>query len=73
VIGITAFEMGYRKVGGGWISLGFSAIGPGFPPWHPSEQILDQFRSLLAGNLPTSSSTTPLLRPLSKTAYKRSA
>lgn len=35
-------EMGYRKVGGGWISLGFSAAAR-VPALHPSEQILDQF------------------------------
>ncbi|MCP9772675.1 DUF4912 domain-containing protein [Synechococcus sp. Tobar12-5m-g] len=35
-------ELGYRKVGGGWISLGFSASAR-VPALHPSEQILDQF------------------------------
>ncbi len=35
-------ELGYRKHGGGWLSLGFSAIAR-VPSLHPSEQILDQF------------------------------
>jgi uncharacterized protein len=35
-------ELGYRKVGGGWISLGFSASAR-VPALHPSDQILDQF------------------------------
>jgi hypothetical protein len=35
-------ELGYRKLGGGWISLGFSAVAR-VPALHPSEQILDQF------------------------------
>ncbi|MCT0214205.1 MULTISPECIES: DUF4912 domain-containing protein [unclassified Synechococcus] len=35
-------ELGCRKAGGGWISLGFSAAAR-VPALHPSEQILDQF------------------------------
>jgi len=35
-------ELGCRKVGGSWISLGFSAAAR-VPALHPSEQILDQF------------------------------
>ncbi|MFM7086444.1 MAG: DUF4912 domain-containing protein [Cyanobium sp.] len=35
-------ELGYRKTGGGWISLAFSSVAR-VPALHPSEQILDQF------------------------------
>ncbi|CAK6701363.1 DUF4912 domain-containing protein [Synechococcus sp. BA-124 BA4] len=35
-------ELGYRKHGGGWLSMGFSAVAR-VPALHPSEQILDQF------------------------------
>ena len=35
-------ELGYRKSGGGWISLAFSSVAR-VPALHPSEQILDQF------------------------------
>ncbi|MCX5930426.1 MAG: DUF4912 domain-containing protein [Cyanobacteria bacterium] len=35
-------ELGYRKHGGGWLSMGFSAMAR-VPALHPSEQILDQF------------------------------
>jgi hypothetical protein len=35
-------ELGYRKGGGGWISLAFSSVAR-VPALHPSEQILDQF------------------------------
>jgi len=35
-------ELGYRKAGGGWISLAFSSVAR-VPALHPSEQILDQF------------------------------
>ena len=35
-------ELGYRKIGGGWISLAFSSVAR-VPALHPSEQILDQF------------------------------
>ena len=35
-------ELGYRKSGGGWISLAQSAVAR-VPALHPSEQILDQF------------------------------
>ncbi len=35
-------ELGYRKHGGGWLSLGFSSVAR-VPALHPSEQILDQF------------------------------
>ncbi|MCT0245962.1 MULTISPECIES: DUF4912 domain-containing protein [Synechococcaceae] len=59
-------EMGYRKVGGGWISLGFSASAR-VPALHPSEQILDQFVPFSLES-PTSSSTTPFSAPV-ETAY----
>jgi hypothetical protein len=35
-------ELGYRKGGGGWISLAQSSVAR-VPALHPSEQILDQF------------------------------
>ena len=35
-------ELGYRKAGGGWISLAFSSVAR-VPALHPSTQILDQF------------------------------
>jgi hypothetical protein len=35
-------ELGYRRNGGGWISLSYSAVAR-VPALHPSEQILDQF------------------------------
>ena len=35
-------ELGYRKAGGGWISLAYSSVAR-VPALHPSEQILDQF------------------------------
>ena len=35
-------ELGYRRSGGGWISLAFSAVAR-VPALHPSDQILDQF------------------------------
>ncbi|MEY4297306.1 MAG: hypothetical protein RLZZ423_485 [Cyanobacteriota bacterium] len=35
-------ELGYRRSGGGWISLATSAVAR-VPALHPSEQILDQF------------------------------
>jgi hypothetical protein len=35
-------ELGYRRSGGGWISLAHSAVAR-VPAMHPSEQILDQF------------------------------
>ncbi|MEB3259885.1 MAG: DUF4912 domain-containing protein, partial [Cyanobacteriota bacterium] len=35
-------ELGYRKGGGGWISLAHSSVAR-VPALHPSEQILDQF------------------------------
>jgi hypothetical protein len=35
-------ELGFRKAGGGWISLAFSSVAR-VPALHPSEQILDQF------------------------------
>ena len=45
-------ELGYRKGGGGWISLATSAVAR-VPALHPSEQIFDQF-------VPFSLETTPL-------------
>ena len=35
-------ELGYRRAGGGWISLATSAVAR-VPALHPSDQILDQF------------------------------
>ena len=49
-------ELGYRKGGGGWISLATSAVAR-VPALHPSEQIFDQF-------VPFSLDSTPL-QPLS--------
>lgn len=45
-------ELGYRKAGGGWISLATSAVAR-VPALHPSEQIYDQF-------VPFSLDATPL-------------
>ena len=45
-------ELGYRKGGGGWISLASSAVAR-VPALHPSEQIFDQF-------VPFSLDSTPL-------------
>jgi hypothetical protein len=45
-------ELGYRKGGGGWISLATSAVAR-VPALHPSEQIFDQF-------VPFSLDSTPL-------------
>jgi hypothetical protein len=35
-------ELGYRRTGGGWISLAYSTVAR-VPALHPSDQILDQF------------------------------
>jgi len=53
-------ELGYRKSGGGWISLAFSSVAR-VPALHPSEQILDQFVpfSLDAGSAPAPAPITP--------------
>ena len=48
-------ELGYRKGGGGWISLATSAVAR-VPALHPSEQILDQF-------VPFSLDTAPAALP----------
>jgi hypothetical protein len=48
-------ELGYRKGGGGWISLAFSSVAR-VPALHPSEQILDQF-------VPFSLDTAPAIMP----------
>jgi hypothetical protein len=48
-------ELGYRKGGGGWISLAFSSVAR-VPAQHPSEQILDQF-------VPFSLETAPAILP----------
>jgi hypothetical protein len=52
-------ELGYRKTGGGWISLAFSSVAR-VPALHPSEQILDQFVpfSLEAGAPPAAAPLT---------------
>ena len=49
-------ELGYRKGGGGWISLAFSSVAR-VPAQHPSEQILDQF-------VPFSLDTAPAILPM---------
>ena len=53
-------ELGYRKSGGGWISLAFSSVAR-VPALHPSEQILDQFIpfSLDAGAAPAPAPLSP--------------
>lgn len=53
-------ELGFRKAGGGWISLAFSSIAR-VPALHPSEQILDQFVpfSLDPGSAPAPATLTP--------------
>ena len=53
-------ELGYRKSGGGWISLAFSSVAR-VPALHPSEQILDQFVpfSLDPGVAPAPTPLTP--------------
>ncbi|MEB3168345.1 MAG: DUF4912 domain-containing protein [Synechococcaceae cyanobacterium] len=58
-------ELGYRKAGGGWISLAFSSVAR-VPALHPSEQILDQFIpfSLEASAAPAAA---PLAAPSSDT------
>ncbi len=48
-------ELGYRKAGGGWISLAHSSVAR-VPALHPSERILDQF-------VPFSLDTTPTVLP----------
>ncbi len=51
-------ELGYRKVGGGWISLAFSSVAR-VPALHPSEQILDQFVPFSLDALPTPVASLP--------------
>jgi len=48
-------ELGYRRGGGGWISLAYSSVAR-VPALHPSEQILDQF-------VPFSLETAPSVAP----------
>jgi hypothetical protein len=50
-------ELGYRKAGGGWISLAFSSVAR-VPALHPSEQILDQFIPFSLESAPTVLPTT---------------
>jgi hypothetical protein len=45
-------ELGYRKGGGGWISLAHSSVAR-VPALHPSEQILDQFTPFSLESVPT--------------------
>jgi hypothetical protein len=45
-------ELGYRKGGGGWISLAYSSVAR-VPALHPSEQILDQFVPFSLETAPT--------------------
>jgi hypothetical protein len=51
-------ELGYRKGGGGWISLAFSSVAR-VPALHPSEQILDQFVPFSLDALPTPVASLP--------------
>jgi hypothetical protein len=44
-------ELGYRKSGGGWISLAQSSVAR-VPALHPSEQVLDQFVPFSLDTLP---------------------
>ncbi|MFO7630085.1 MAG: DUF4912 domain-containing protein [Prochlorococcaceae cyanobacterium] len=44
-------ELGYRKSGGGWISLAHSSVAR-VPAQHPSEQVLDQFVPFSLDTLP---------------------
>ncbi len=49
-------ELGYRKGGGGWISLAFSSVAR-VPALHPSEQILDQFIPFSLDAVPSAAPT----------------
>ena len=67
-------ELGYRRSGGGWISLAYSTVAR-VPALHPSEQILDQFVPFSLETPPTpvaitapSSSDTGLHERLYQTA-----
>jgi hypothetical protein len=51
-------ELGYRKGGGGWISLAFSSVAR-VPALHPSEQILDQFVPFSLDALPAPVASLP--------------
>ncbi len=51
-------ELGYRKGGGGWISLALSSVAR-VPALHPSEQILDQFIPFSLESAPTTTLPTP--------------
>jgi len=51
-------ELGYRKGGGGWISLAHSSVAR-VPALHPSEQILDQFTPFSLESAPTTLLPTP--------------
>jgi hypothetical protein len=51
-------ELGYRKGGGGWISLAHSSVAR-VPALHPSEQILDQFTPFSLESAPTTVLPTP--------------
>ncbi|MFZ9850668.1 MAG: DUF4912 domain-containing protein, partial [Vulcanococcus sp.] len=55
-------ELGYRRSGGGWISLATSAVAR-VPALHPSEQILDQFVPFSLDTPP--STITPQILPSS--------
>ena len=52
-------ELGYRKGGGGWISLAHSSVAR-VPSLHPSEQILDQFIPFSLDAAPTTSLPVPV-------------
>jgi len=51
-------ELGYRKGGGGWISLAHSSVAR-VPALHPSEQILDQFIPFSLESAPSTVLPTP--------------
>jgi hypothetical protein len=67
-------ELGYRKAGGGWISLAYSSVAR-VPALHPSEQILDQFvpfslQAAPSGSLPAAPSEAPVDSGLHERLYQ---
>ncbi|MEB3321369.1 MAG: DUF4912 domain-containing protein [Synechococcaceae cyanobacterium] len=63
-------ELGYRKAGGGWISLAFSSVAR-VPALHPSERILDQFVPFSLDTATTSISPTPVEQPADSGLHER--
>jgi hypothetical protein len=63
-------ELGYRKAGGGWISLAFSSVAR-VPALHPSEQILDQFVPFSLEAAPTSSLPAAPVEPADSGLHER--